>query len=53
MEQVHLSSQEEIEFGDVGQCREKICDIGNESVNFSTTALCHICKRGYTGCDAS
>jgi len=29
-----------------------ICDITNGSVNSISSALCHIPKSGYTGCDA-
>jgi len=30
-----------------------ICDIAKGSVNHSSSARCHIRKRGYTDCDAS
>ena len=52
MERVLSSSQGLIELGDVGVCREMICDIAKGSVNRSSSARCDICKRGYTGRDA-
>jgi len=51
MEPVLLSSQGLIELGNVGVCREMICDIAKGSVNRSSSARCYICNSGYTGCD--
>ena len=51
MERVLSSLGEQIELGDIGVCQEMICDIANGSVNWSSSARCHICKSGYTGHD--
>jgi len=40
-----------IELGDIGVCREMICDIAKGSVNCSSSARCHICTSRYTGRD--
>jgi len=42
-----------MELGDVGVCRDMICDIAKGSVNRSLSAHCHIRTSGYTGPDAS
>ena len=52
MEWVLSSSGGLIELGDIGVRWEMICDIAKGSVNYSSSAPCHIRKRGYTGCDA-
>ena len=52
MERVLSLLRGQIELGDVGVCQEMICDIAKERVNCSSIARCHICKSGYTCCDA-
>jgi len=52
MERVLSSSRGLIELGNLEVCREMICDIAKGGVNRSSSARCHIHKRGYTGCDA-
>ena len=46
MERVLSLSPGVIELGDVGVCREMICDIAKGSVNRSSSGHCHIRKRG-------
>jgi len=52
MEQVLSSLRGLIELGDVGVCGEMIRDIATGTVNHSSSARCHIHKRGYTGRNA-
>ena len=52
MERVQSSWRGLLEWGDIGVCREMICDIAKRTVNSVSSAHCHIRKRGYTGCEA-
>jgi len=52
MKRVLSLSVGQIKLGDVGVCQEMICDIAKESVNYLSSAHCHIRKSGYTGRDA-
>jgi len=52
MEWVLSSARELNKLGNIGVCREMICDIAKANVNRSSSARCHIRKCGYTGRDA-
>jgi len=40
-----------MELGNMGVCRQMMCDLVQGHVNHSSSAHCHIHKHGYTGCD--